>query len=146
MADYAAAPIQPIVQGLVTTVAGPPIVSSFFGRGVRKITRVAGPPISYRLVLDPGLPGNAGALEPLVDTVPPTPPVAPDPRTMIQLRSGPTVTAQVVTYAASSILVDGVAPPPDGSLNVVVITLIAVTPVDADFEIITWVGVDSAQL
>jgi len=144
MADYSAAPIQPIVQGLVTTVAGPPIVSSFFGRGIRKITRVSAG--LYRLVLDPGLPGNAGALEPLVDTVPPTPPAAPDPRTTIQLRSGPTVTAQVVTYAASSIALDGIAPLLDGSLNVIVVTLAAAAPVDADFEIITWVGVDSAQL
>lgn len=145
MADYAAAPIQPIVQGLVTTVAGTPPVTSFFGRGIEKVVRgvTLG---TYRLLLDPGLPGNAGALEPFVDTTPPSPPAAPDPRTNIQLRSGPTVTAAIVTYAASTLLIDGVAPPPDGSLNVIVVTLVAATPVDADFEIVTWVGVDSAQL
>lgn len=63
MGDYAAAPIQPIVQGLLTVSgsgAGSPNVPTFNGRGISAVTRVAGPPIAYVLTLDPGLPGNAG--------------------------------------------------------------------------------------
>lgn len=63
MGDYAAAPVQPIVQGLLTVSgagAGTQHVPTFNGRGVSAVTRVGGPPIAYVLTLDPGLPGNAG--------------------------------------------------------------------------------------
>ena len=64
MGDYAAAPIQPIVQGLLTVSTTPNHVPTFQGRGVSAVTRVAGPPIAYVLTLDAGLPGNAGELAP----------------------------------------------------------------------------------
>lgn len=141
MTDYAAAPVQPILQGLVTTTG---LITRFFGRGVEKITHVNGTGL-YRLVLDAGLPGNAGAIEP-------TPtgallPAAPDTRTMITRRTNPNVTSELVTYVQSSLVADGVPPPPDGSLNVIVVLFIGPAQAsDADFEIITWTGVGSAPL
>jgi hypothetical protein len=142
MTDYAATPIQPILQGFVSTIGG---ATTFFGRGVEKISHVNGTGL-YRLVLDAGLPGNAGAVEP-------TPggsgslPAAPDTRTMITRRTNPAVTSELVTYVASSLVADGVPPPPDGSLNVVVVLFIGpAEQADADFEIITWTGVGSVLL
>ena len=55
MADYAATPIQPIVQGVLTVSGTTP---SFLGTGVSSVTRSAQG--VYQLTLDPGLPGNAG--------------------------------------------------------------------------------------
>jgi len=150
MADYAAAPIQPIVQGIVTgVIPAPGVVTTFFGRGVSKITRVGAG--QYRMILDAGLPGNAGEIEPLPEPVLgqpiPVGPVAPDARTLVTLRgTTTTVTQALASYAQSSVLVDGVAPPVDGGLNVVEVTLIALAPIDATFEIVVWLGVDSAQL
>jgi hypothetical protein len=64
MTDYAAAPIQPIVQGLLT-VDPVTLVPTFEGKGVASVTRtVAGTSILYTLTLDEGLPGNAGELQP----------------------------------------------------------------------------------
>ncbi|HYX22233.1 MAG TPA: hypothetical protein VFA98_15425 [Thermoanaerobaculia bacterium] len=142
MTDYAAAPVQPILQGLVTTLGG---VTNFFGRGVEKITHVVGSGL-YRLVLDAGLPGNAGAVEPSPEGA--LLPAAPDTRTMITRRTNPNITSgPLVTYVPSSLVADGVEPPPDGSLNVVVVLFIGPPEqADADFEIITWTGVGSAPL
>lgn len=141
MTDYAAAPVQPILQGLVTSGGG---LTHFFGRGVEKITHVSGSGL-YRLVLDAGLPGNAGAIEPTPEGA--SSPAAPDTRTMITRRTNPNITSELVTYVASSVVTDGVPPPPDGSLNVVVVLFIGPPEqADADFEIITWTGVGSSPL
>ena len=68
MADYAATPIQPIVQG-VLTVDAITLVPTFFGTGVSKATRSAQG--VYQLTLDPGLPGNAGEVAPAIAGGPP---------------------------------------------------------------------------
>lgn len=78
--DYAsAAPVQPIVQGRVFFPLGPgpgtPV--AFDGKGVVSILR-AGVQGGYRLFLDEGLIGNAGAVPPG-----PVPPIDPDVRTSI---------------------------------------------------------------
>jgi hypothetical protein len=141
MTDYAAAPVQPILQGLVTTTGG---VTRFFGRGVEAISHVSGSGL-YRLVLEAGLPGNAGAVEPTPEGA--LLPAAPDTRTMITRRTNPNITSELVTYVQSSLVADGVPPPPDGSLNVVVVLFIGPPEqADADFEIITWTGVGSSPL
>ena len=77
MPDFAAAPIQPIVEGLVTFPAGPGGAVKFDGKGVSAIIRdgATGGQGGYILVLDQGLPGNAGAVP-----FGPSPfPNAPDP-------------------------------------------------------------------
>jgi hypothetical protein len=139
MNDYAAAPVQPIAQGLVTVGPGPNFTTTFFGRGVQAITRTAAG--AYRLVLDEGLPGNAGETEPLPVGL--AAPAAPDGRTMITLRAGgaaANISAVLVGYAQTA------PPPADGGLNVVEVFLQALIPTDADFEIVVWLGVASAQL
>jgi hypothetical protein len=82
MSDYAAAPIQPIVEGFITFPGGSggPIV--FLGKGVSQVTRDAltGGVGSYVLLLDTGLPGNAGAV-PAANAPLPTP--DPDVRTLV---------------------------------------------------------------
>lgn len=135
MNDYAVAPVQPIVQGLVYAdlITG---VMKFYGAGVRRFTPIS--PGVYKLELDPGVPGT-GELAP----VPPglTAPAGPDPRTIITLRGiTTTVTAVLVGYGQS-------APPPlDNGLNVILVTLQAPVPVDQNFEIITWLGVNSGPV
>jgi len=62
MTDYAAAAVQPIVQGLLTVsgAVGPavPHTPTFSGRGVSAVSRTALG--VYLFTLDAGLPGNAG--------------------------------------------------------------------------------------
>lgn len=68
MTDYAATPLQPIAQGLLTVsgaAAVPPHVPNFSGTGVTKVERVLiGPDIYYVFTLDKGLPGNSGEIDP----------------------------------------------------------------------------------
>lgn len=66
MTDYAAAPVQPIVQGLLTVRGIEGFVLSFFGKGIVQ----TGPFVpqrvgagNYILTLDPGLPGDV-AIDP----------------------------------------------------------------------------------
>src|SRR5271166_3629581 len=88
MTDYAAAPIQPIVEGVVTFPGGVGTAPFFDGKGVSAIVRdpATGGQGGYILTLDVGLPGNAGAV-PFAGPPPliPFPPFAldPDVRTMI---------------------------------------------------------------
>jgi hypothetical protein len=112
------------------------------------------------LTLDVGLPGNAGAIEPLPDNaVPPAlSPIAPLPRTLIQVRAPltgvpTTLTSVSVTYGNFT-----VPAPIDGGLRQVMIALAlaAGTLVDPiptggppatgganGFEVIIWAGVES---
>jgi hypothetical protein len=80
MTDYAAAPIQPIVEGFVTFPGGVGTQPFFDGKGVSSIVRGTAAFGDYILTLDVGLPGNAGAVP-----FGPSPPLAPDPdvRTLI---------------------------------------------------------------
>ena len=66
MTDYAAAAVQPIVQGLLTvsgTGASRAGVPTFSGRGVSAVARTALG--TYLFTLDAGLPGNSGEVEPI---------------------------------------------------------------------------------
>src|SRR5208337_4561192 len=76
MPDFAAAPIEPIVEGRVTFPAGPGGVAVFDGKGIVSIFRLpaTGGQGGYIFVFDVGLPGNAGAVP-----FGPSPPLAPDP-------------------------------------------------------------------
>ena len=149
MTDYAAAPIQPIVQGLLTVaiVAGSP-VPTFQGKGVSAITRtVAGADIVYTLTLDEGLPGNAGELQPSPTALGPLGP-QPDARTLINVRGsltnavigGTSIVATGVTYAQPSL--------DDGGLTAVLLVFTDTAPAAVDpmgtvasgVEIIIWKG------
>jgi len=85
MPDFAAAPLQPIVSGLVTFVAG---AWSFDGKGCKPAVGHPGAGI-FVLTLDSGLIGNAGAVQALPVPVPsfpvdPTP--DPDVRAVVTVR------------------------------------------------------------
>jgi len=145
--DYAAAPIQPIVQGLLTVaiVNGTP-TPTFEGKGVSGVTRTAlpGGDIVYTLTLDEGLPGNAGELQPGPTIVGPQ----PDARTLINIRGsltnvvvgGTSIVATGVTYAEPSLT--------DGGLATVLLVFTDTTPAAVDpmgavasgVEIIIWKG------
>ena len=90
MSDYAAAPVQPIVQGLLTVAGTTP---SFVGKGVSAVTRVGAG--DYKLQLDAGLLGNAGEVVPA------------SMRTLVTLRGGSgappvtTITQVAVSYVNS---------------------------------------------
>ncbi len=160
MTDYAAAGIQPIVQGLVTVPTG---VSggalTFTGRGAlpvpgRSIT-IPGPPVTAGVIvltLDVGLPGNAGAIEPAPDgAIPPTLiPAAPLARTLVNLRSPATGVVTTIDSVSVAYGNFSVPVPIDGSLRQIAITLgIGAAPTDPvppnanGFEIIVWAGVES---
>ncbi len=153
--DYAAAPIQPIVQGLLTVaiVAGTP-VPTFEGKGVSSVMRTVAPTVPpdiiYTLILDVGLPGNAGELQPgpLLGT-PPLPGPQPDARTLINIRGsamnsvagGTSIVATGVTYAQPT-------PGGDGGFTAVLLVFTDTTPAAVDpmgtvasgVEIIIWKG------
>jgi hypothetical protein len=138
MSDFAAAPIQPIVEGLVTFPAGPGGVVVFDGKGVSAIARGASAQGSYILTLDPGLPGNAGAVP-----FGPAPPLSPDPdvRTLIQpLGAGAPPVTGIFTTGVSYIpsAVTGVGAPQVE----VVLTDTAFAPLDPvnGFTIVVWRG------
>jgi len=138
MTDYAAAPIQPLVQGLVTFPGGVGTTPVFTGRGVSAITRdpAAGGFGGYILQLDPGLPGLAGALDPGTPLLP-----EPDARTTIITRGFGSPPFTPITGIAVSYLLSPV--PGVGADRVeVVLTNVANTPTDppGGFEIIIWRG------
>lgn len=145
MTDYAAAPIQPIVQGLLTV---DPVshVPTFHGKGVSAVTRTAvGADILYTLTLDEGLPGNAGELQPGPTVLGPQ----PDARTLINIRGsltnaivgGTSIVATGVTYIAPSTS-------PDGGVTEVLLVFTNAVPAAVDptgtvasgVEIIIWKG------
>ncbi len=149
--DYAAAPIQPIVQGLLTVSGAavpPPLgphIPTFQGKGVSSVTRtVAGADIIYTLFLDEGLPGNAGELQPGPTVLGPQ----PDARTLINIRGslanavhgGTSIVATGVTYAQPSLT--------DGGFTAILLVFTndipaAVDPTDdvaSGIEIIVWKG------
>lgn len=145
MPDYAAAPIQPIVEGLVTYPGGAGTQPFFDGKGVSSITRGVSALGDFILTLDVGLPGNAGAVP--FTSPPVSPPVqpafAPDPdvRTLVTpLGAGVPPKSGVFTIGVSYI--------PSGLTGVgapqieIVTTTAALVPIDpkAGFQIIVWRG------
>lgn len=140
MTNYAAAPIQPIVDGLVTFSGGVPF---FDGKGVSAIVR--GTPLhgDFILTLDVGLPGNAGAV-PFFEPQPfppPALPFAPDPdvRTLVTPLGFPLsgVASIGVSYIPSALT--GVGAPQIE----VVMTNAGFNPVDPSggFLIVVWRGI-----
>jgi hypothetical protein len=123
--DYAAAPVQPLVQGLLT-VDPISLVPTFQGRGVSSVTR---PSIGvYNLNLDVGLPGNAGEL---AATSPTTLPAA-DIRSMITMRGSPTNPILAFSTSVTDYTVDYINPGPDGGIRTIqlVFQTWAQSPVD----------------
>lgn len=146
MTDYAAAPIQPIVQGLLT-VDPVSLVPTFTGRGVRAVTRTtaAGPPaqILYTLFLDPGLPGNAGELQ----SGPPIVGPQPDARTLVTIRGSATNVIPGSTSIASTGVFYGVLSADGGDTAILLVFTDAVPAavdptgaVASGVEIIVWKG------
>jgi hypothetical protein len=145
MADYAAAPSQPILQGLITIVAGAPV---FTGKGIATIFRTpatatpapVGAVGDFTLVLEPGLPGDAGV----------------DPafaRTMITTRGAgasgaATIDEKSILYATVQGVLPPVSPPLPGiGANAIRVILEAggapedpSPPAAGGVEIIVWRG------
>lgn len=95
MANYAAAPIQPIINGLITfTEVGIPV---FTGRGIFSIARTGGGAAhgDVTLLLDPGLPGDVG-VDPLFAKTMLT------SRPLGGLAGGTTLTQLAVTYPTTN--------------------------------------------
>lgn len=169
MGDYAAAPVQPIVQGLLTVsgpTAGTPHAPTFNGRGISAVTRVALG--TYVLTLDPGLPGNAGEVAPTGAAYPAafvpgaglgasstTKIPAPDVRAALTIRG---TTTQAVVPGGSDILntaVTYITPGADGGFTQIqlifsgltagALPMVAVDPTDihaSGVEMIFWVDAD----
>lgn len=106
MSDYKATPVEPIVQGFVT-FTGPAGAPVFTGKGISAIARsvghVAGAVI---LTLDRGLPGNAGAVQPLPEGA--IAPTFPDIRTLVTLRGSGTPPLTTITTIGVGYLTSGV--------------------------------------
>ncbi len=140
--DYAAAPVQPLVQGLLT-VDPVSLIPTFRGRGVSSVTR---PSIGvYNLNLDVGLPGNAGEF---AGTSPTTLPAA-DIRTMVTFRGSPTNPSLAFATTLTDYTVDYINPGPDGGIRTIqfIFNTVAQFPVDptgndaAGVEILVFRGV-----
>lgn len=110
MSDYAAAPIQPIVQGLLT-VAG--VVPTFSGRGVSDVARFAAG--VYDLTLDEGLIGNGGEIDPA------------KARAIVTVR-GSATNALTDGTTITSVAVSYNTPGADGGMTVMRITLAGGSP------------------
>jgi hypothetical protein len=123
MSDYAASPVQPILQGLVTVIpqeVGLPLVS-FYGRGCKAVVAdVTG----VLLTLDGGIagtPGNAGL--PGVGGLD-----TPYARALVTLRgTATTIQNKIVTY------------PTQGTVHVAFLDVTPAT-VYQTFEIVVWRG------
>ena len=160
MTDYAAAAVQPIVQGLITiTVAGAANIVNFAGRGASLAPSATGvgrdgvnPAGVVVLTLDQGLPGNAGAIEPVPDVggVLAAAPFAPLVRTLVSPRSpaaGTPTTLESISVTYGNFTVPA---PADGSLRQVEIVFatggVLTDPIPsaaAGAEVIVWAGVES---
>ena len=91
MTDYAAAPAQPIINGIITIVAGAPV---FTGRGISSIVRTVGGAVAgdFTLTLDFGLPGDVGLDQAFAKSM------ITQRGTLGALAGGTTITQQAVTY------------------------------------------------
>jgi hypothetical protein len=142
--DYAAAPIQPIVQGLLT-VDPVLLTPTFTGRGVSRVTRTtAVGQILYTLFLDAGLPGNAGELQ----AGPPIVGPEPDARTLVTVRGSPTNAIPGSTSIVSvGVFYGGLSP--DGGDTTILLVFTNAVPAAVDptgavasgVEVIVWKGI-----
>jgi hypothetical protein len=164
MTDYAAAAVQPIVQGLITVSALGGVVS-FTGRGALLVPSAQASPNGvgrdnthpqgvFVLTLDQGLPGNAGEVEPTPDGA--LTPAAPLPRTLVDVRAPIVAGAPTVTTLISVSVAYGnftVPAPADGGLRQVMIVVSTsgvvggladpFTPNANGLEVVVWAGVES---
>lgn len=131
MTDYAAAPVQPIVQGLISLVFVEEQIAgiSFFGIGIIP-TGPKGPLRNntgdYTLTLDEGLPGDV-AMDP------------PFSRVLITPRALASGVPTLVLQKSQTFLVNPL--PGVGSNQIeILFTGAGGTPVDSTFEIIIWRG------
>jgi hypothetical protein len=133
MTDYAVTPFEPIVQGLVTNPLG--LGNVFEGRGcLPTVTRAGGLVGTFILTLDPGLPGNAGAVPPGTG-----PFINPDVRTMVTTRGqGVPPVSPISTIAVT--YVTSFLPGVGANRVLIVMTDLAgvLTDPPAGFEIIIW--------
>jgi hypothetical protein len=138
----AAAPIQPLAQGIVTFPGGPPNIA-FEGHGI--VQQGGAAPVyvgmgHYVLFLDPGLPGLAGAIEPL-PVFPLVLPIDPNVRTNIMpLGSGvpPLSGIYGIGFAWVASAVAGV-----GSIAIAIVLTneaLAMEDPDVGFQITIWKG------
>lgn len=139
----AAAPLQPLVQGFVSIIPGVPPTLEFDGHGIVEEGPLA--PIyvgmgHYILFFDPGLPGLAGAVEPL-PAFPQLLPIDPNVRTNIMpLGVGvpPVSGVSAIGFAYVASAIAGV-----GAIAIdIVLTNAAFIPLDPQrgFEIVIWKG------
>ncbi len=141
--DYAAAPIQPIVQGMVTFPDGVGGIAVFEGNGaLPNVTRGPSAVGWLILTLDGGLPGNAGAVPPVAppQVPPPVPPFAPDPDVRTQILVLNTIPILINTISVSYT----VSPTPGVGVTEIVVYLTNgfAVPEDpaAGFLITVWRG------
>jgi hypothetical protein len=138
MADYAAAPIQPIVEGFVTLNGAAP--ASFDGKGCEPLVVHPGPGV-FELVLDAGLIGNSGAVQAIPVQVSGFPPdFTPDPcvQTIVNIFGFPNGIYNIAVRYIASIV------PNQGALVVQVIMAnvgnVLTDPIATGFNIIVWKG------
>jgi len=154
MSDYAVTPVQPIVQGLVTIPSGTPGGPVIFtGKGA--LPTVTRDPASgsgqgaFILTLDQGLPGNAGALQPLPDQPGATFPAVPDARTLVTVRGDPNIAPPVTTITQIAVAYITSPTPGVGVTQIEIVLTIAgvgTDPVGTNgngFEVVVWKGVES---
>lgn len=146
MTDFAAAPVQPIVEGIVTFPGGVGTTPVFTGKGISSIIRDGSVQGSYILFFDVGLPGNAGAV-PALPELPFVAPPDPDVRTLITpFGVGAPPLSNIATIAVSYIasLIPGVGAP---AVNVV-LTNLAFLPRDPvnGFLIVVWRGIGGGSI
>ena len=151
MSDYASAPVQPIVQGLVTIPTNTPGGAVVFtGKGVSSIIRDPASPLgAFILTLDAGLPGNAGALQEFPDVIGATAPFAPDARTMVTVRGNAAVSPPTTTITQIAVAYLTPVNPAVGITQIEVVLSIAGAPTDpvgaggSGFEVIVWKGIEA---
>lgn len=136
MTDYAAAPVQPIAQGLITLVGENVTGIAFFGIGIVP----SGPngPLrngvgDYTLTLDRGLPGNV-AMDP------------PFGRVLITPRATAPGVPTLVLQKSQTFLVNPVPGVGADKIRILFTGAGGTTPIDSEFEIIIWRGDAGVEL
>jgi hypothetical protein len=122
MTNYAAAPIQPIVNGIIT-VDGESGIPGFVGRGISSIARTVGGAAfgDYTLILDQGLPGDVGLVSDFA-------------RTMLTQRSNPAA----VLPGGTSITQQAITYPTTATLRIVISIASVGTDPDVALELVVW--------
>jgi hypothetical protein len=134
VSDYAAAPAQPIVQGLVTVIPEgeiSPGSASFFGIGALPTVLYNGPG-DYTLTLDKGLPGDVAVTSSFG-------------RVMLTIRATAPGTPTVILGKSHIFIVNAVPGVGADKIEILFADL-GGDPADASFEIIVWRGDAGVEL